>query len=148
MKHAIMWPVVLFLDVESSLLHCSRLLCSCPFLWDYVSLANVEKIVAAIILPTFGYYCYVTAKSNTLVERRHVTPNTRWDQTNSMKTLRFSSAVLEDMAAVGFCCLDIGWNCFPLWNRGWLCGSENVTRASIDMVVSRKWVKFQFWLSP
>lgn len=46
-----------------------------------------------------------------------------------------------------FCFTYIGWNSFPPENSKRLCGLQSVTRASIDIVASRKWEKFPFWVN-
>lgn len=46
------------------------------------------------------------------------------------------------MAALGFHCIGIGRNSFPLTPEG-LCGLK---RAPIDIAVSRKWAKSRFWV--
>lgn len=46
------------------------------------------------------------------------------------------------MPIIGFHCIGLGWNFSPSVKV--LCTLENVTKASTDVVLSDKWLKFEF----
>lgn len=55
--------------------------------------------------------------------------------------------MFKDMATVGFHCTGVGWNSSLRETPEQLRGLQNATRASITIVVTRKWVKFQYFVS-
>lgn len=56
------------------------------------------------------------------------------------------SLLLLFILCFGYCRFVHWVSCFSVCETpGWLPGLKNVTRASVDTGVGRKWVKFQFW---